>query len=302
MKKLALRRISSGSSLPKAKRRWLRRSLRFDLGLLAFVALLLFMVNQGYLRKQGTVRASNPVPATKLTPPQHSDALAKADPAGAAPMIPVSFRPLNFALLRGGFTSVDEFFERVNEDPALHAFYGDCVDRDASMHALPEDVMVFSTFRKGNQIKWAQKPLLVHKGEYVMTFCGKTVLARCGNLVSMAAMQPSEDVPPAVLETPVDALEPPLSLASVPASDGVAPVPAAAVPFATVHPGRFFFVPPFWVPQGGSHTAPLTVVAPPPPTPPPPTHMTGDEFSGNQALITLLFGFLAIGLVKLLTQ
>jgi hypothetical protein len=102
------------------------------------------------------------------------------------PIIHASFRPLRYSLLRGGFNSVDEFFERVHEDPTLHDFYGDCADRNASMHALPEDIVTFSTFRKGNEIKWAQRPVVVKKGEYVMTFCGKTVLARCGNLVSVA--------------------------------------------------------------------------------------------------------------------
>src|SRR5262249_29991031 len=143
--------------------------------------------------------------------------------------LPVSFRPLNFALLRGGFTSSDEFFERVNHDPILHSFYGDCREREAAMRPLPEDVRVFTAFRRGNQIKWAQRPLLVHKGEYVLTFCGKTVLARCGNLISMAAMQPSEDIPPGLLETPEDAIEPPLTYAAEPAESVVEPA-AAVVP------------------------------------------------------------------------
>src|SRR5262249_54425750 len=148
----------------------------------------------------------------------------KAEPApGSARMIPASFRPLNLALLRGGFTSVDEFYERVHEDPVLHSFYGDCADRNASMQPLQEDIVVFSTFRKGSQIKWASKPLRVRKGEYVMTFCGKTVLARCGNLISMAAMQPSEDIPPAQLETPIDPIVPPLTYAAGPTADVIAP-------------------------------------------------------------------------------
>jgi hypothetical protein len=213
-------------------------------------------------------------------------------------MIPVSFRPLNFALLRGGFTSVDEFFERVNEDPVLHSFYGDCADRDASMHPLAEDVMVFSTFRKNNHIKWSQKPLLVRKGEYVMTFCGKTILARCGNLVSMAAMQPSEDIPPGVLETPTEVIEPPISYAAAPATAAI--TPAAVVPVVAAHASRFFFfVPPFWVPNTGSHSGapPFTTVVTPPVS-----HISGDEFSGHQALFTLLLGLFAIGLVKLVTR
>ena len=278
---------------------------------------------------------------------QHADALTKADPSTVqTPLLHASFRPLNFALLRGGFSSVDEFFERVHDDPVLHSFYGDCVDRSASMYALPEDITAFSTFRKGDKIKWSQKPLLVKKGEYVLTFCGKTVLARCGNLISFAPMQPSEDVPPAVLEAPSEPAETPLTLEASAAAP--APIGAAAVPIATANSHRFFFIPPFYVPPGGSHKnpAPPVVEVPPPPsggtppppsggTPPPPSggtpppppvtpppppittapppppsgppappagHISGDEFSGHQALFTLLIGLFVIALLKLTTR
>ena len=277
---------------------------------------------------------------------QHSDALPKPDPFTVkTPLVHASFRPLNFALLRGGFSSVDEFFERVHDDPVLHAFYGDCADRNASMFALPEDITAFSTFRKGDKIKWAQKPLLIKKGEYVMSFCGKTVLARCGNLISVSPMQPSEDVPPAVLETPSEPVETPLILeASAAPPAAVLPPVAAPIATADAKSHRFFFVPPFYVPPGGSHggppptavvpppttvvTPPPTTVGPPPPVttpppvtappppittappPPPPSappappagHMSGDEFSGHQALLTLFVGLFVIGLLKLTTR
>jgi hypothetical protein len=226
------------------------------------------------------------------------------------PIIHASFRPLRYSLMRGGFNSVDEFFERVNEDSTLHDFYGDCADRDASMHALPEDIVTFSTFRKGNEIKWAQKPLLVKKGEYVMTFCGKTVLARCGNLVSVSPMQPSEDVPPALLEDPEEAPAVPLTLAAaheavppiamLPPAAGAGPVSPAVVA-AAHHP--FWFIPPFYVPPGGSHGGPSAPVVPPIAPPRPPSGpISGDEFDGHTAYITLFVGLFVIGILKLTTR
>jgi hypothetical protein len=232
------------------------------------------------------------------------------------PIIHASFRPLRYSLLRGGFNSVDEFFERVHQDPTLHDFYGDCADRNASMHALPEDIVTFSTFRKGNEIKWAQRPVVVKKGEYVMTFCGKTVLARCGNLVSVSPMQPSEDMPPALLEDPEEAPAAPLMLASnaeaAPAALPPAAVPAPigpAVVAAAHHP--FWFIPPFYVPPGHSHgggptipTSPpiITPGSPPAGPPPPGGPLSGDEFDGHQAYITLFIGLFVIGILKLTTR
>jgi hypothetical protein len=268
--------------------------------------------------------------ATTITGPssqqnQHADALPTPGPSSSAtPIVHASFRPLNFALLRGGFSSVNEFFERVHDDPVLHDFYGDCADRNASMFPLPEDITAFSTFRKGDSIKWAQKPLLIKKGEYVITFCGKTVLARCGNLISVSPMQPSEDVPPALLEAPAEVPDAPLTLyASAapapvnPADAVVAPAAPAAANSATHH--GFFFIPPFYVPSSGSHGGttftpsvppPATIVPPPttaPPPPPsappaPPGHLAGDEFSGHQALFTLFIGLFVIALLRLTTR
>ena len=121
----------------------------------------------------------------------------------AVSVIHVSFRPLNLALIPGGITSVEEFRQRVAEDPTLNSFFGSC-DVGASFQPLPDDILAFIAFRRGQEIKWTRRPLLVHKGEFVLTFCGKTVLARCGNLISWTPMQPSEDVPPSLLETPVE--------------------------------------------------------------------------------------------------
>jgi len=118
-------------------------------------------------------------------------------------VINVSYRPLNLALIPGGITSVEEFLQRVAEDPTLNSFFGSC-DVEATIQPLPADLVVFMAFRRGQEIKWTRRPLLVHEGEYALTFCGKTVLARCGNLISWTPMQPSEDVPPSLLETPVE--------------------------------------------------------------------------------------------------
>jgi hypothetical protein len=240
---------------------------------------------------------------------QHGDALPTLGPSSpATPLVHASFRPLNFALLRGGFSSVNEFFERVHDDPVLHDFYGDCADRNATMFPLPEDITAFSTFRKGDSIKWAQKPLLIKKGEYVITFCGKTVLARCGNLISVSPMQPSEDVPPALLEAPAEVPDAPLTLVADAAPSSANPVGAGAVPAAAANSRRFFFVPPFYIPQGGSHSTPpptsITGPIPPPsgPPPPPPGQISGDEFSGHQALFTLFIGLFVIALLRLTTR
>src|SRR5436305_9829297 len=61
--------------------------------------------------------------------------------APAVSVIHVTFRPLNLALIPGGVTSVQEFRQRVSEDPTLHSFFGSC-DAEATIQPLPADIPV----------------------------------------------------------------------------------------------------------------------------------------------------------------
>jgi hypothetical protein len=57
---------------------------------------------------------------------------------------------------------------------------------------------------------------------------------------------------------------------------------------------RFFFVPPIYIPSSSGHS-----VAPPAAAV---VGLESDEFTGHQALFTLLIGFFVIGLLKLFTR
>jgi hypothetical protein len=258
--------------------------------LAAFLLLLLFLV----VVKRSRAAKHN------ATPQPQKQSGGVAQPAAttpqakpATPAIHASFRPLNLALLSGGFTSVDEFQQRAGNDPTLHSFYGSCSDTQAGMQQLPNDILVFATFRRGEDIKWTRKQMLVRKGEYVLTFCGKTVLARCGNLISWAPMQPSEDLPPSLLAIPTDELKDPQALALTAQADPAAESFGGLPPVAAAVSGHHsFFIPPFYIPSGGSSghsAAPAALLA-------------GDEFSGHQALTTLLLGLFAIAILKLVTR
>src|SRR5215471_17799615 len=103
-------------------------------------------------------------------PKQTGTAVERQTKRPAVSVIHVSFRPLNLALISGGVTSIEEFQQRVAQDPTLNSFFGSC-DAQATMQPLPDDILVFMAFRRGQEIKWTRRPLLIHKGEYVLTFC-----------------------------------------------------------------------------------------------------------------------------------
>jgi hypothetical protein len=257
--------------------------------LAAFLLLMLFFVVANHSR----AAKHNVAPQKRTGGASQPAATTPQDKPAAASVIHASFRPLNLALLSGGFTSVDEFQQRIANDPTLHSFFGSCSDTQASMQQLPNDILVFATFRRGEDIKWTRKQMLVRKGEYVLTFCGKTVLNRCGNLISWVPMQPSEDVPPSLLEIPTDELKAPQALTLTAQADPAAAESFAGLPSvaAAVAGHHAFFIPPFYIPSGGSsgHSGA-------------PALLDGDEFSGHQAFTTLLLGLFAIGILKLVTR
>lgn len=174
----------------------MKTTVAFTLLVLSTSILFFALLNRGGFSKHNAASQER----TGTTAPRTFESHTKPP---AVSVIHVSFRPLNLALIPGGITSVEGFLQRVAEDPTLNAFFGSC-DVEATFQQLPDDILVFVAFRRGQEIKWTRRPLLVHKGEYVLTFCGKTVLARCGNLISWTPMQPSEDVPPGLLEAPVE--------------------------------------------------------------------------------------------------
>jgi hypothetical protein len=268
------------------------KRILITLGLLLVAVLASQVVYKGGVSKGHNLKKQAAPQSAAATQKQVTP---KQQPPAKSQVVPASFRPLNMALIRGGFTSAEQFYQRVQADPVLRSFYGSCADPQATLKPLAEDVLVFSTFRRGDTITWARKPLLVHQGEYVFTFCGKTVLARCGNLVSWSPMQPSEDVPPSLLEVPTDVIDPPVQLAESrgeigPLATALAPTPGVS---AVAHQ-RFWFIPPIYVPSGGSsHSAAAPAAV---------SLISGDEFDGHQGLFTLLAGLLAIALIKLATR
>jgi hypothetical protein len=271
----------------------MNKKIIVTLTVLSIVILFLAAANRGRSPKHSATSQKQ----TGTPKPAASEPQSKS--AAGSPIVRASYRPLTFALLSGGFTSIDEFQQRVAIDPVLLSFYGNCNDSQASMQPLPDDILVFITFRRGQEIKWTRRPILVHKGEYVLTLCGRTVLARCGNFISWVPMQPSEDIPPSLLEMPADEVrpeEPAPTAQADPAKTSIRGL--AALPASTSH--RFYpLIPPIYVPSSGSSSH-ATVLSSPAPAPA--GGLESDEFSGHQALFTLLLGFLAIALLKLVTR
>lgn len=151
-----------------------------------------------------------------LTPVKLPGAIT-APPALAISTLPVEkpFVRLRYPLsvIPGGVSTVEEFNMRVGQDPVLAGL----ACEGARIDTIPNDLIVFTTFRRGKKILWNRSPILVKKGERIIVGCGRTILMRCGNEISFTAQQPSESLPPGTLETPIVSVpSPPIFIAPPP--------------------------------------------------------------------------------------
>lgn len=144
------------------------------------------------------------------------------------PIVKSTLRPrYPLSVIPGGVGTVAEFNMRVMQDPVLAARLA-C--EGAHTETAPSDIVVFTTFRRGNKILWNRRPIAVKKGERLIVGCGRTVLMRCGNEISYTPQEPSESLPPGTLETPITPAPP---TALVPPAETLPPAFHAGTPIET---------------------------------------------------------------------
>lgn len=111
------------------------------------------------------------------------------------------------SVIPGGVATAEEFKMRIAQDPVLKNRFAGCADFVES--TATDDLVVFTTFRRGNEIKWNRRPIAVKRGEKLLIGCHKTILSRCGNEISWTPQNPSEDLPPGTLENPINSPQAP---------------------------------------------------------------------------------------------
>jgi hypothetical protein len=156
---------------------------------------------------------------TATTPPSRIEAHATVDldasprlssRASSTPRtVPVERPRFRYSLIAGGVTSVAELRASTSLDPILKKAYGEFNWARAHAFVFGTDTGVFMEFRRGNIIHWTKNRVVVPAGTLAFTDGRFTVLARCGNLISWAPSEPSEEINPGLLESPVEPISPP---------------------------------------------------------------------------------------------
>jgi len=177
-----------------------------------------------------------------------------------------------YSVIPGGVESAADLKNSLTRDPIVAKHYEDFQVERTQVVRLNQDRLLYVSYRLGNRVFWTKKPLLLPKGEAVITDGEHLARTRCGNRLSEAPASPVlaagpefEAGPPEEAEVFPGAPEmvgpPALPVSPLPPS--TPPTTSATPPGSPLPPGGGIIVPPVVpVPGGGSTPSPIPTPEP----------------------------------------
>ena len=116
------------------------------------------------------------------------------DAASAAPAAEQSAarRIYPFSIIPGGVADADELARVIRTDAVVAAHYAGFDVANARAVTVTKPRAVYVSYRKGNQVYWTKKKLMLAPGETLLTDGKNEMRARCANRVSDVPMYPVE--------------------------------------------------------------------------------------------------------------
>jgi PEP-CTERM motif len=242
----------------------------------ALIPLILFVLNRAGL----SGHAAEPSPAAPAGVRANSGAPALARLAVE------SGRLYPYSVIPGGARSEQELQNALAHDPIAAAHYADFDVAHTRVVRVPQNELMYVSYRIGEHIYWTSKKLVIPGGESLLTDGEHLARTRCGNRLSKTPEVPVSSKQPAnaVLNGPPLAEEPPAEVLSESAAQRAVAPPE----IADADPvGGSLFIPPFIPIWGGSGTPGLY----PPNGPPPPPPITPTPEPSSLVLLSAgLFG------------
>jgi hypothetical protein len=177
-----------------------------------------------------------------------------------------------YSVIPGGVQSAADLKNSLTNDSVVAKHYEDFEVERTHVTRLNQDRLLYVSYRLGDRVFWTKKPLLLPKGEAVITDGEHLARTRCGNRLSEAPAGPVlaagpefEAGPPEVAEAfpGVPELIGPRALPFPPLPTSAPPTTAVAPPGTPLSPGGGVIVPPtIPVPGGGSTPPPVQTPEP----------------------------------------
>ena len=160
---------------------------RFVAGLLLLLAALAAVITWSDHVWRYLNTAPSPVPASAALRP-----ILPVDPASHAEHVVYPY-----SVIEGGARTVAELKNAIDTDPVVAAHYADFSLENARVVELREPRFAHVSYRLDNRVFWTRKPVVLNRGERVLTDGVHVARTRCGNQVSDAPGEVSPLEPPA---------------------------------------------------------------------------------------------------------
>jgi hypothetical protein len=176
-----------------------------------------------------------------------------------------------YSVIPGGVESAADLRNSVLRDPVVAKHYEDFAVERTRVVRLSQNRSLYVSYRLGNRVFWSKRPMMLSKGEAVITDGEHVARTRCGNRLSEVPAGPVLAAGPELESAPeVAELFPgapgvvgPPELPGVLVPTSTPPTTSVTPPGSPLPPGGGIIVPPI-IPVPGGGTTP-----PPVPTPEP---------------------------------
>ena len=210
------------------------RLSRLRLGVMAGVAALGVAAASMLAIRDNAPEVPRPAPAAVAAQEETADFATEALARLASDSGTSSERPVyRYSVVPGGTYTEGELQSALDADPVVAAHYKQLDRSRVRKEVVARDRLVHVSYRKGNDVFWTKKKVLLRQGETILTDGKTQVRARCGNCIADEALGPtSEDEPDAVeFDRLVDGR--PVSPAITALPVAVAPAPKPEEPLAS---------------------------------------------------------------------
>ena len=175
-----------------------------------------------------------------------------------------------YSVIPGGVETAADLRNSVLHDPVVAKHYEDFDVERTRVVRLNQNRLLYVSYRLGNRVFWSRKPMMLSKGEAVITDGEHVARTRCGNRLSevpagpILAAGPELESAPEVAELfpgSPGALSPP-GLPGIPVPTSTPPTTSGTPPGSPLPPGGGVIVPPIVPVPGGGTTPPVPTPEP----------------------------------------
>lgn len=150
-----------------------------------------------------------PGPASRAVANQSSQDLTPRETPASLPFTVPLRRAYRHSVVPGGVEDAQELREAMKRDPVVARHYELVRIARVEETVVRRAKFAYVSYRIGNRVYWTRQPVLLHRGEKLLTDGRTVVRARCGNQVAFVPRLPVAQADPTDMEIVGELIPPP---------------------------------------------------------------------------------------------